>query len=74
MKLDLAKKGMLTSIYGVLLCAFVGIVYEDLRHDPSTTAQHWKDIMLWLMALGATILLIGASIAYSTRLRRPKSQ
>jgi hypothetical protein len=31
MKLDLTEKGALTSIIGILLFAFVGIMHEDLR-------------------------------------------
>nr|MBP9698275.1 hypothetical protein [Candidatus Moranbacteria bacterium] len=59
MKLDRTEKGARTSVIGILLMVFVGVMYEDLRHDPSAVAQHWQDITLWLMLLGMAIFIGG---------------
>lgn len=66
MKLDRTEKGALTSVMDILPMVFVGIIYEDLRHDPSVAAQYWQDIMLGLMLLGMAIFVGGAGIVYST--------
>ncbi|MGB3073425.1 MAG: hypothetical protein WBB68_04175 [Candidatus Moraniibacteriota bacterium] len=66
MKPDLTEKGALTSVIGILLFAFVGIMHEDLRHDTSAVAQHWQSITFWLMILGFVIFVCGAGIVYST--------
>lgn len=66
MKLDRTEKGALVSVFGALIIVFVGVMHEDLRHDPSAYAQHWQEITFWLMMLGMAILIGGAGIVYST--------
>ncbi len=68
MKLDRTEKGALTSVIGALFIAFMGIIYEDLRHDPSAVAKYWQNIMFWLMMLGLALFVSGAGIVYGTRM------
>lgn len=66
MKLDRLEKALLALLIGFLLFLLAGVAHETLRHDPGAVAQTWKDVMFWLMLLGAVIFFTSAFFVYST--------
>lgn len=72
MKLDLAETGRLTSVFGILLCFYSSIIYQDGRHDSSVLALTWEMRFFWLGVLGMVLLFVGAIIAIIAHLRSRK--
>jgi hypothetical protein len=59
LKFSSKDRGSLTSVFGILMIIFVGIVIEDLRYDPYSCALHLKEKLVWLLALGTSIFIGG---------------